>query len=74
MRLLFLLAFSLLAGCNRSQSFDEKYREQSDHISTTANSIERQVTQQLSGAAEAEQAANEVKARTPASAGSPTPP
>lgn len=63
-RLLPLLSLVALAACNRAPSFDEKYKEQSDHISTTANSIEKQVTEQISGAAEAERAATELSART----------
>ena len=71
LRLMPFLALCALAACNRTPSFDEKYKAQSDHISTTANSIERQVTEQMSGAAEAERAAAEKSARLPVPGNSP---
>lgn len=69
MRVPLLLSLSILlalAACDRKPDFDQKYDEQAKHISTTANSIEKQVADQMSGAAEAERAAAETSARTPA--------
>ncbi|MFT3964679.1 MAG: hypothetical protein QM690_02200 [Sphingobium sp.] len=65
-RLLSLLVLALLPACNREPGFDEKYEKQSEHISATANSIEKEVAAQMSGAAQAERAAAELRARTPA--------
>ncbi|MET0366132.1 MAG: hypothetical protein ABW169_15925 [Sphingobium sp.] len=70
--LLPLLILPALAACDRKPGFDEKYEEQAKHISTTANSIERQVADQMSGAAEAERAAAETAARTPTPGNSPS--
>lgn len=74
MRRLSLLVLTLLAACNGKQSFDERYQKQSDHISTTANSIEKQVADQISGSAEAERAAAEATAHSPAPTTAPAAP
>jgi regulator of protease activity HflC (stomatin/prohibitin superfamily) len=56
---LLLPALGLLASCDREPSFDQRYKAQSDKIHVSANSIETEVTRQLSGAAEADKAAAE---------------
>lgn len=62
-RPLLLLPLCTLSGCNGAQSFDEKYEDQAANISAAANDIEQQVRNQLSSAAQAEQAATELRSR-----------
>jgi hypothetical protein len=69
-----LIAICAVAACNGKQSFDERYKTQSDHISATANSIQKQVADQMTGAAAAERAAAETQARTRAPDNSATAP
>lgn len=40
----------LLAACDRKPSFDERYKAQSETLRGSANSIEQEVANQISGA------------------------
>ncbi len=57
---LLLIALCPLAGCNRAPSFDERYEEQTKALHGSANSIEREVANQISGADATARAAQEV--------------
>ncbi len=59
---LFLLSFPLclVAGCNRTPSFDQRYEEQAKALHGSANSIEQEVANQISGAESTAHAAQQV--------------
>lgn len=65
MRFLVFLSLCALAACGKQESFDDKYKAQSEHISASANSIEKEVAAQMTGAAAAERAASEAAASNP---------
>lgn len=48
--LLIPLLLGLLAACNRTPSFDERYEEQTKTLRGSANGIEQEVANQISGA------------------------
>ncbi|MET0241189.1 MAG: hypothetical protein ABW184_14955 [Sphingobium sp.] len=66
-RTLLLLPLGLVAACNSDPGFDERFNEKDASIRATSNGIEQEVTQQLSGAPEAEHEA--AAAQDPATTG-----
>ena len=60
------LILGLLPACNQEPSFDQSYEERSKEIGTKANSMERDMAAQMSGAAQAERAAAEAQSTGPA--------
>lgn len=74
MRAAALLGLLLLAACSREPSFDERYEAQSNRISTTANGIEQELKNQMSGASALQAARSEVaQSASPTTNGSITP-
>lgn len=57
---LFLMSLGLLAACNRTPSFDERYEKQANMLEGSANTIEQEVERQISGAAATERASQEI--------------
>ncbi len=55
-RSLILIPLCLLAACNRTPSFDERYDAQAKTLHGSANSIEMEVANQITGADVAERA------------------
>ncbi|CAN5223061.1 hypothetical protein BH10PSE13_BH10PSE13_03200 [soil metagenome] len=64
MRLLVLLSLCALAACNSKPGFDERYSETENGVHASAKAIETEMSEQMSGARDAEQAAAEVAAKS----------
>lgn len=63
MRSLFLLSLFALAACGSKPDFDERYSEAENGVHASARAIEAEMTQQMSGARDAERAAAEMAAK-----------
>ncbi|MCE7796844.1 hypothetical protein LWE61_09770 [Sphingobium sufflavum] len=55
-----MIPFCLLAACDRTPSFEKRYEEQTATLKGSANSIERELANQISGADAAARAEREI--------------